>query len=137
MINRFFTYIATLLYTSETIIERKLGWLTFLWGAWLFNPWINTFDAGRGYDVMRNICPYEWIWGAIIMIVGLKMRWGYYKGAKQRRDSLFGLLIVWTFIAVMIVSANWTSTGTVVYPMIVYTTLRCYFIADQQYKSER
>lgn len=113
--------------------EPFMAALTYLWGLWLLNPWVDTFATGRGYDAMKHIAS-ETVWGTLFLIMGAKMQYAIsVKSLKKRRDSCFGLLILWGFIAATIVYSNPLSTGTVVYPLIAAFLTWLYLWLAQQY----
>jgi hypothetical protein len=105
--------------------------LTCLWGLLLLLPF-NTFN-NPGFAVMRNYAT-EPIWGSIIFLIGVRLRTAQLSGrTKEIRDALFGTMILWSFITVMIISANTQGTGLVTYPLITYYIIREYLIYSVRY----
>jgi len=57
-----------------SIQKRELEFLPALyilvWGLWVSNPWLNTFQASPTFTEMGHLAP-EWVWGLVISAVGL------------------------------------------------------------------
>jgi len=123
--------------TRAPRVEMLIARLTLGWGLWLLNPYIDTFNAGRGFDFMRHTLP-EGIWGVIVAFVGARLYYGIHtKNIKLARNASFGAWLLWLLIAIMIVVANPIGTGSVIYPLIAYYSLRVYLLLSQQYLLRR
>lgn len=129
----FWTKLNILILTRKPRMEMYIARLTVFWGLWVFNPAINTFASSHAFDFMKSVASEE-IWGSLLIFIGVRLWYALkHDDPKLRRDTMFGALIVWLLITVMAVSANWTSTGTIVYPMLTYYILRLYLLFSQEY----
>ena len=110
------------------------GAVAFLWGFWLLLPW-STFAASPSFAAMSELAP-EWAWGLFICSLGTTQLVGLIANRWQwRRRSTLSMCLVWVFVSVMFMIANFPSTSSVVYPLIflsqLWAYLRMRFTYDQ------
>lgn len=126
--------------TSAVII---LGLYTFVWGAWIANPFWSVFSRAPLYDAMAVFAP-EWVWGLFAIIVGIVMIYGVLKPSYRTLSN--GALVStwhWTTICVFYFVADWMSTGGVtclmlgVYSAFIYLNIRVNrVLPDKQRREE-
>lgn len=111
-----------------------LSQLSIGWGLLLLNPYWDTFSSSIGFSIMARLM-HENLWGALLTVMGIRLYYAEKRNSlQQRRDTLFGMFILWGFITTTIILANYRSTGSIVYPLILWYTFRAYLATSQQYK---
>jgi amino acid transporter len=102
---------------------------------WLALPTFSTFSASNSFRAMALILNNEYLWGALLVFAGLRLRWySERKDLKGRRDAMFGIFLIWMFITGMLIWSNIGGTGTVAYATVAYHALVIYINLAQQYK---
>lgn len=95
--------------TIATVI--MVGFYTFIWGCWLINPYIYTFDHAQLYDNMSNFMP-EVSWGATAIIAGaVTMYGGLHPSYWGTRIGAAVISAYWFIITIMYFTADWHNTG--------------------------
>ena len=119
-------FVALLRDTDFDFTEIQNITAKFLWGFWLLNPIWHTFANARGYAVMAQIAPEEY-WGSAIMIIALLHMYALRTGNHRLRSisTLCGFMF-WLLVSIMLVSANPSGTGAVVYPILTVSSLWVY-----------
>ena len=96
---------------------------TMLWGLWLFNPHVNTFDTSASYRMFRQIGELlqalgspmdpEAFWGLLISVFGGLHFWGTMTGSLfLRRWGAFSTALLRASMFVFTgLSSNWTNGG--------------------------
>ena len=64
-----------------------------LFGLWMFNPWVDTFERYTNYAYLGAVAP-EWAWGFGFMFFGLLDLFGLGRGSVRLRR--WGMLGVFT-----------------------------------------
>lgn len=130
-INRFIRYTGIRLLQTKATPPIFFYRLTCLWGLFLLLPF-NTF-ANNGFAIMRQYAP-ENVWGVLIFCVGIRLRMAQQsRNTRRIRDGLFGALIIWLFISIMIAAANPQGTGIITYPFFTFYIAREYLIYSVRY----
>ncbi len=110
-------FLSSLVYSDPRTLEFTGGLKAFVWGAWLFSPFWETFTSSPSFRAMASVAS-EWLWGIIIMLFGAVQVFALYRGSfKPRRVISFILCMTWTFIAAMFCIAAWRTTAAPVYAM--------------------
>ena len=114
-------------------VDRAEFWFAstlLLWGVWLGLPFETFTGLPRLYSAMGEIAG-ERTWAAFYFGAGLvhlsalaAERFGrrarvVWSGRAGRFLSAFGATFLWAFVAVMLASADWRSTGTPVYTWLL------------------
>lgn len=68
----------TLLTSLGTSVIFLLGLYTMLWGAWVINPFWDTFSQASLYSEM-HATGGEFFWGAFALVTGAVTSWGAIK----------------------------------------------------------
>lgn len=95
-----------------------MGFLTFVWGLWLVNPNVDTFDSAPVFSKMAEIAP-EGSWGLWAIVLG----WATISTTiKKNYDALAVILVgttwLWSVIAGFMWWGDWTNTAGIVYTFI-------------------
>lgn len=88
------------------------------WGMWVGSPWWNVFPSSPTFRVLGTVAP-EWVWGMAALWVGIGQLVAVYDNRLiwRYRVSVAAFLL-WTFIALLFVLANPSSTATITYGML-------------------
>ena len=110
------------------------GAIAFSWGLWLVAPW-STFDSSPTFIEMQKLAP-EWIWGIIVFLFGtiqlisLILNWW-----QCRRKSTLIMSLTWVYISYLFITANSSSTTTIIYPFLASSQVWAYL--RMRVKNER
>lgn len=88
------------------------------WGIWVGNPFWNVFPSSPTFRVLSQVAP-ESVWGLCSLAVGVGQLWAVYRdhlGWRYRVSVLAFLL--WSFITLMFMLGNPSSTATITYGML-------------------
>ena len=112
MLMRFLQWLRGLLSSADfQAIEAQAALMCILIGLVFLNPYVNTFESGRGFTVMAGLAP-EWAWGVGLVAVGcigiLAMRCNNHK---WRRSVLFLVSCLWASIAFTFYVSNSNGLG--------------------------
>lgn len=88
-----------------------LSMYAILWGAWVSNPFWDTFGKSKIYANLAYIFP-EWVWGGMALFIGVMSVFCVLKGRLRclRCLSKAGALL-WGIIAILYISTDVSSTG--------------------------
>jgi hypothetical protein len=105
--------------------EFLLGLFTGLWGLWVLLPWQPaTFAVGVAFRGLVSTGVPEEVWGAFALSIAVLrlLALGY---DRRRARAGFSLLAggFWLTVSWSVVTNTFTSTGTVIYPLL---TLACF-----------
>jgi len=97
--------------TRGFIILLSLG--LFAWGAFVFNPLVDTFSAANFYQTLASLASEE-VWGAVFMLAGGVMAHGTIKRKVDviHVGAMIGFLL-WSFLSVAYALASPTVTPVV------------------------
>lgn len=109
-----------LLFGDFEFAEVLAGVSLLTWGAWLLNPWIDTFGSSATFRTFA-LWP-EWVWGIPATILGGWQVWAVLHGcsARYRARVGFAAFELWAFVWLIYVIGNWRSTSTVIYFLPVF-----------------
>ena len=119
-------------------IETLEMWTTvnaILWGAWLFNPWMNVFTITSIYATMALV-P-EPVWGLTAVVGGCLQLAGRIQGRPLLiRYGARTLAALWMFGGAAIAVSNWRFASLITYPMMAAASLFVSFRAGTPYTSD-
>ncbi len=104
-----------LFYRQYEIGDILLGIMGLLWGLWVLNPFMTTFELAS-YLAFNQVLP-EWLWGLAVATLGLvtiiaavcKTEYVF------RATTLLMNVFIWFFIATQFFLSEPSNTGVVVY----------------------
>jgi hypothetical protein len=72
-------------------------WLAVIWGAFVLNPYVCTFAKNpKIYAPMAEITPYESIWGAAFVALGIVGLIFSYAGKRKRTSMMMAIVFIFT-----------------------------------------
>lgn len=104
------------------------GVIALMWGLWLANPWLESFDSSPSYAALAQVLP-EWAWGLVMIALGVLTLYSISQqfGRLRRWLSLIHV-IFWMFVSTLLAIGNLSSAGIPVYYVIAFLALFFYVI---------
>lgn len=86
-----------------------------LWGAWVWNPYWQTFRGAAAFSMMERIASEE-EWGAAVFVAGIARAIAIAKGSIFAR-KVFALsgIFIWITLWLFYIFGDYTSTAVPVY----------------------
>lgn len=81
-------------------------------GAWLLNPFIDTFASSKAYEAFLDLFLPEWVWGIAMICGGFAGMLALYKDNHRWRERLtFGSAAIWCLFAWVFIVGNSAGVG--------------------------
>jgi uncharacterized membrane protein HdeD (DUF308 family) len=105
-----------------SIQKRELEFLPALyllmWGMWVLNPWVNSFASSAAFTEMGQLAP-EWLWGIVIMAIGLFQTIVVFtENCKLRADAALLSMFTLFSMSMLVFYSNFASTAGITYLVI-------------------
>jgi hypothetical protein len=124
--------IKLILYTYHSdLLELFLATQLFLFGLWVLNPWVDTFESSKSYLLMAqfpspNSRLNEYLWGLTMAVTAGLHLWSLFRDKhKLHRYSLVVSLFFWTTVAIAFLAVNAAAVGGAQFAL---TALVCAFV---------
>jgi hypothetical protein len=118
-----------ILLSSDFIFTELLTGVALLfWGLWLAIPYWTIFSVTPTFAALRELPIPEDTQGLIIMLVGACVILGLLLDVYRiRQYSTFAAMVIWAFLSAMFINANWQSTATIIYPIMMMSAIWAYW----------
>lgn len=111
-------------------IGEKFLLFAALWWAFIMLLPLDTFGSSVGYDTMEKVAS-ETVWGLFFFALATGHFVGLLTGHKKLiKANCMISVVVWLFVATMLVMSNPLSTGTGMYFLVAYVAASVYSRID-------
>ena len=103
---RFLCRVRDILWRRDVEFAEIQGALvSFLWGAWLLNPYYVSSNFAQ--SVLLWVAP-SWAWGMLFLFVGAFQFFGLaYRKQRVRRFGSIGACMLWLFVGIFLAQDDW------------------------------
>lgn len=118
-----------ILFADATFMEYVHYFWTLLWGTWMLNPFLDTFENIQGgiYCKLEALVPNEIFWGLIAVVIAAIGLYGFrYWKRRYRQVSMLLMIFFWAFMLNMVFMAKPASMLVPFYAWLTFSSIFMY-----------